>query len=678
MSDFTLWLIGMGTSTAVVIAATVAFVWYSHLRRKLPLAVRCDGLEKKVFELEMKRDELAGQLKDLEQQKVERDHLLAEMQYAKDHLLAMQEKIAKAEPMKREADEVEEKLSVLKDELLRTQAERLQEEERLLKARREEEQKVDALRREYEKLHWENSERRQAQQALDQKIEALKSEERLLNTTLTKLRAEQAEASARLQTTQAAMAQCENQLKNLRNELNSIQKDKRQAEVAMEEAKSRKETVELEIDNKKKALESTQRELETLAARARLLEQVVEQPPVGKKLEDFVRPKLSLASVGGGPSADAQEAAAFASFRRHVERSGFVFHERVLKAFHTSLKIGDISPLVVLAGISGTGKSQLPRLYAEAMGMHFLNVAVQPRWDAPQDLFGFYNYMENRYKATELARALRQMDCRSKWWKAPDDDREARGVQDGILLVLLDEMNLARVEYYFSELLSKLEMRNAALAGNQDALAHALIYLELGSLKPGEESRHMFVGENVLFVGTVNEDETTQSLSDKVIDRANVLRLGRPDTTVRPEPHGGIFHPSGYLPYRRWHDQWRTPVAWENERRQLNDTCKKLNEALEPVARPFGYRVHRAIERYVESYPRWGDNAWFSHALADQLEQKIIPKLRGLSKDDEEVEKAYEKLRPIVEGTRDEQLVQAFRAATERPVFQWIGVSRLT
>jgi hypothetical protein len=70
------------------------------------------------------------------------------------------------------------------------------------------------------------------------------------------------------------------------------------------------------------------------------------------------------------------------------------FPKRVLRAFHTSLKVTDISPLVVLAGISGTGKSELPRRYAEAMGLHFLNVAVQPRWDSPQDMFGFFNYLE--------------------------------------------------------------------------------------------------------------------------------------------------------------------------------------------------------------------------------------------------------------------------------------------
>ena len=107
-------------------------------------------------------------------------------------------------------------------------------------------------------------------------------------------------------------------------------------------------------------------------------------------------------------------------------------------------KTNDISPLVVLAGISGTGKSELPRHYADGMGMHFLLTAVQPRWDSPQDLFGFYNYLEKRYKATELARAMVQFERYNQGkWKRPEDCK-VDNRSDRMLLVLLDEMNLAR------------------------------------------------------------------------------------------------------------------------------------------------------------------------------------------------------------------------------------------
>lgn len=95
--------------------------------------------------------------------------------------------------------------------------------------------------------------------------------------------------------------------------------------------------------------------------------------------------------------------------QKQSELSGIVFSKRLLNAYHTSLKIGEWSPLVVLAGVSGTGKSELPRQYALHGGMNFLAVPVKPDWDSPQSLFGYYNSIENKFEPTELLRALYQM-----------------------------------------------------------------------------------------------------------------------------------------------------------------------------------------------------------------------------------------------------------------------------
>ncbi len=155
-------------------------------------------------------------------------------------------------------------------------------------------------------------------------------------------------------------------------------------------------------------------------------------------------------------------------------------------------------------------------------------MAVQPRWDSPQDMFGFYNYIEQRYKATELAQSLVRMDK----WNHPDKAEYA----DRMLLVLLDEMNLARVEYYFSEFLSKLEIRKSINPNNLGDRRKAEISLDVGSRIKGQDVPRLYVHENVLFVGTMNEDESTQTLSDKVIDRANVLRFGRPEKMISDLP----------------------------------------------------------------------------------------------------------------------------------------------
>ena len=187
------------------------------------------------------------------------------------------------------------------------------------------------------------------------------------------------------------------------------------------------------------------------------------------------------------------------------EESGFVFPPRLLKAFHTALKTSAWSPLTVLSGVSGTGKSALPRLYARFGGLLHHGVPVQPNWDSPQALFGYFNSIDNLYDATPLLRALVQM-------QAGEGD-----LGDHLLLVLLDEMNLAHVELYFSDLLSKLETRR----GGED------VPLEL-SLGAGLDRFEVKLGSNVFWVGTMNEDETTKSLSDKVLDRGHLLASPAP------------------------------------------------------------------------------------------------------------------------------------------------------
>src|SRR5690606_20950096 len=109
------------------------------------------------------------------------------------------------------------------------------------------------------------------------------------------------------------------------------------------------------------------------------------------------------------------------------------------------------------------------------------------------------------------------------------DFEEAGILKDQLLLVLLDEMNLARVEYYFSEFLSRLEMRASIDSRDEDQRRRVAIPLDTGPLKDTHRRPVLYPDTNILFVGTMNEDESTQSLSEKVVDRANVLRFGSPD-----------------------------------------------------------------------------------------------------------------------------------------------------
>lgn len=693
MSDFTIWGIGAGASAVVVVAAVVIYAWYSYLKARLPLAVYYKDLESRVSDLKAKFTDLVT---EVERHRQEVGNLLQEKMTLEAEIgdarawLDKNRTLLEQLPIKRaEIAETEEKLRRVRQEWLQVQAQRLDEEEKAATARREVERaqteiaelktyrdrladRVVALQQQQRQLEVQTGKLElDTKKAADQ-LERLRSELAREEKRLASLEAEYKKTRAeQLEHLQAELAREEKRLASVQEECKKAKAEQRAAEDARAKAAAERSGLESEISTKKKVLESLQETVNGLSKRIDEFMVRTDPPPPEKRLADFVRPVLATpkAAASQEESNDAGEKARLEFCEKHIHDSGFQFHRRILHAFHTSLKTADISPLVVLAGISGTGKSQLPRLYAEGMGMHFMNVAVQPRWDGPQDLFGFYNYMEHSYKATELARALRQMDARN--WEEKTGD--GKYVQEGVLLVLLDEMNLARVEYYFSELLSKLEMRNVTGLDEEDRQHLAEIEIDIGPLPKGEKPRRLLVGSNVLFAGTMNEDETTQSLSDKVIDRANVLRFGKPEHLKKDKPQPKK-PPNVYLRYEHW-ENWLPPALPQHEEDTFKEVCQNLNSALAKIHRPFAMRVYQAMYRYVTRYPRWVPDG-FRCAMADQFEQKIIPRLRGLSREERENEEVLDEISRLIHGLGDGALTSAFGAARDRPVFQWAGVNR--
>ncbi len=351
------------------------------------------------------------------------------------------------------------------------------------------------------------------------------------------------------------------------------------------------------------------------------------------------------------------------------------FNPRTINAFHTGLKAEDSSPLVVLSGISGTGKSLLPKLYSDFMGFNFLATAVQPRWDSPQDMLGFYNYMQKKYKATELARLLWEFDIYNNEKCKFKDDKN----QLPMNLVLLDEMNIARVEYYFSDMLSKLELRRTVDKSIDEHRVAAEIEIECGALTDKKFARKLFVNNNTLFVGTMNEDESTQVLSDKVIDRSNVIRFGKPDqlqSKANIIKFSNSCNDNEYLTYDIWTNNW-----CDNKKNKipesLSESIENINTQLEKVGRPFGHRVWNSIENYIRLYPNGQNN--YNDALADQIEMKILPKLNGLEMDAENADDVLNKIGEEIRKVKDEALINAYEKAkndNSNVFFQWRGVVR--
>lgn len=353
----------------------------------------------------------------------------------------------------------------------------------------------------------------------------------------------------------------------------------------------------------------------------------------------------------------ASELEFLSSFKEYLKTQGLSFPDRVINAFYTSLKVQDISALVILAGISGTGKSQLPKAFANFIGAPLVNLPVQPRWDSPQDLQGFYNYIEKKYKPTDLMHYLYQYG------------RDSR-LKGRICLVLLDEMNLARVEYYFSDFLSKLEDRR-----NLDERPY--IDLEVGSLDLSPTEKKVYIPDEFLFIGTMNEDETTQTLSDKVLDRANVLTFGRPNQLkLLNQQKVKSVSSQGYLP---WSDfrQWvkkpsDNPLLCQEVKRYVDEA----NQIMELLGRPFAHRVFQAFTKYVCNYPNADLDEVRNQAIADQFGQKLLPKLRGVMVEEKNVKEALDKMEYLLSKLNDEPLNEAFDKARKGQYgqFQWKGM----
>jgi len=241
---------------------------------------------------------------------------------------------------------------------------------------------------------------------------------------------------------------------------------------------------------------------------------------------------------------------------------------------------------------------------------------------------------------------------------------------------LLDEMNLARVEYYFSDLLSKLEIRHGLNPDDDESRKKAEIELESNASANNEQTRRLFISLNNLFIGTMNEDETTQTLSEKVIDRANVIRFGRPQQLAAlPDKSAFLTSCNGNkkISFAGW-QSWCGDEMNHNNVDNLNNIMLELNEAMAIVGRPFGHRVDQAIKKYMGCYP--GE---FNDALSDQIEMKILPKLNGLDGQATGFNGVINIIEGVIAGVEDQELFDAFTQACREAAdsfFKWRGVMR--
>ncbi|MDF3195259.1 hypothetical protein [Pseudomonas sp. 1928-m] len=266
-----------------------------------------------------------------------------------------------------------------------------------------------------------------------------------------------------------------------------------------------------------------------------------------------------------------------------------------IRRFHAALNFLEHKHFVILSGLSGTGKTQLALKYARAVHGLTSNTAtnpllfecpVRPEWTDPTGLTGYYDVLTNRYVVPTFLEAV----------------MVATAHRDSPVFVILDEMNLARVEYYLSDILSAIETRGALqlhsngvpLEGTTGASVRAEIPLPT----------------NLFIIGTINVDETTNPVSDKVLDRASVIDMSTVDV-------------SGFMASLT--DRY---PELQNAKEAAEPKLTEIHKLLEHYGLGFGYRVIEEFVRYHAFDAEHLQNP--TGSVTDQLlVQKVLVKLRG-------------------------------------------------
>ncbi|ALX10416.1 GTPase [Burkholderia cepacia JBK9] len=305
------------------------------------------------------------------------------------------------------------------------------------------------------------------------------------------------------------------------------------------------------------------------------------------------------------------------TFGNALRASGVVFgghHDGLIASFISSLIT---KPLVILTGLSGSGKTQIAIRFGEWLGNDRLHVAaVRPDWTGAEALFGYEDALK------------RELDGRRAWSVPAPLEFILKAAADPQhpYLLLLDEMNLAHVERYFADVLSGMESGQPCIPNLQKGTD------DCWRLKTNAE-RHVPLPRNLWIVGTVNIDETTYMFSPKVLDRANTFefRVHSSDLSIdaiKPQPCvvGDQELVRGLLSIAQddsWHQNRHSDVTNE-----LNHRLRQLHEVLSRYNLEFGHRVFYEAIRFAALAQEAGISGLAS--IVDRIVmQKVLPRLHG-------------------------------------------------
>ncbi len=260
-----------------------------------------------------------------------------------------------------------------------------------------------------------------------------------------------------------------------------------------------------------------------------------------------------------------------------------------------------VTKLIILQGMSGTGKTSLAYAFGEFLDNKTVVVPIQPMWKERTDLVGYYNEFTRRFNETTLL---------YKMYEANNNEE--------IYITVLDEMNIARVEYYFAEFLSLLEIPNPD-GRNLDVVSDRWE----NDPKLLQHNGKMRLPTNMWFVGTANNDDSTFSISDKVYDRAMVLNLDKKAVPFETERVRQSKVSATHLSELFARAQREYDLSDRNMRR-----IKTLDEyMIKTFHITFGNRIMKQIRAYVPVLVACGGTEL--EALDDILSRKVFRKLES-------------------------------------------------
>ncbi len=277
------------------------------------------------------------------------------------------------------------------------------------------------------------------------------------------------------------------------------------------------------------------------------------------------------------------------------------------------------SKLSILQGMSGTGKTSLPKIFSEVIFGNCEIIEVESSWKDKNELLGYYNEFSMKYTPKKFTLAL---------YKAALNP-------EVFTFILLDEMNLSRIEYYFSDFLSLMEneenQREIKLINIRLTRKEANQEIEYLALDDGNTLK---VPKNVWFIGTANRDESTFVISDKVYDRAHTMNFTKRAPKVRnySDPMTKQFY--DYQTIQQLFVDAKKQGNFDAENSEL---IKSVEALLAPFNISFGNRILKQIEDFVNIYKAcFKDDDVEAEAIEKIILSKVVAKLETKTLDDKE------------------------------------------